>query len=135
MSRRADELTHQDRTVDLTDHAVAPPPPSVGMAVAGNGTAIASFVLGLLALVLTFTVALAPIAVVFGLVAVFMGFKGRGNAKRLGGLHKGLATSGLITGVLAVLLVAAATFAGLQLLNSNPQLQNDLGHAVEDVQS
>ena len=132
MSRRTDELTHRDRTVDVTDDTVAHHRSPI--VVDGNGTAIAAFVLGLLALVLTFTVALAPVAVVFALIAVFMGFKGRGNAKRTGGLHKGLATSGLITGLLSLLLVAAATFAGFQLLQSNPEVRSDVQNAVEDIQ-
>jgi hypothetical protein len=132
MSRRPDELTHQNRTVDVTDETVAMRRDPI--VVEGNGTAIAAFVLGLLALVLTFTVALAPVAVIFGLLGLFMGIKGRGNAKRHGGLHKGLATSGLLTGLLALLLVAAATFAGLQLLNNNPQLREDVGNVIEDAQ-
>lgn len=135
MARHADDITERDRTVDVTDSAVPPPPPSMPMAAAGNGAAIAAFVLGLLALVLTFTIALAPIALIFGLIAVFAGFKGRGNAKRLNGLHKGLATSGLVTGLVALLLLAAATVAGFQLLDANPELRDDLRNAVEGVQS
>ncbi len=148
MSRRAEDLNRTDETVDVIDtHAdrsvdvTAPRPQQPGFAPAttdGNGTAIAAFVLGMLAVTFAISVVSVVAGLLFGLIAIGMGAKGVGNAKRLGGLHKGLAVSGIVSGVLAVLLFAAVAVGGVTLFNqvsSNPQLQNQIEDTAEDVQS
>lgn len=168
MSRRSEDLSATDRAVDVTDrrdanvadrhvsdrhqvdtrdtvrrdteHASAPRPsaPAAPAPVEGNGTAIAAFVLGLLAVTYSIMVAAAPAGLLFGLIALVMGAKGMGNANRLDGLHKGLAITGLVTGLLALLLAAAVAFGGFQLfqeLQNNPQIQQQIQDAAENVQS
>lgn len=148
MSRRAEDLNRTDETVDVTDthrdrsvDVTAPRPQQPGFAPVttdGNGTAIAAFVLGMFAVTFAISVVSAVAGLLFGLIAIGMGAKGVGNAKRLGGLHKGLAVSGIVSGVLAVLLFAAVAVGGVTLFNqvsSNPQLQNQIEDTAEDVQS
>lgn len=167
MSRRSEDLSTADRSVDVTarrdanvtdrqvtdrhevdtrdtvrrdtEHTSAPRPsaPTGPTHVEGNGTAIAAFVLGLLAVTYSIMVAAAPAGLLFGLIAVVMGAKGMGNANRLGGLHKGLAITGLVSGLLALLLAAAVAFGGFRLfqeLQSNPQVQQQIQDAAENVQ-
>ncbi len=63
-----------------------------------NGMAIGALVLGILALI---TVWLPPLAIVFALVALVLGFLGMRKVPEVGG--RGLALGGIITGGLALL--------------------------------
>ena len=65
-----------------------------------NGFGIAALVLGILGLLSWFFL----IGGLFGLVAVVLGFLGRGRAKRGEATNGGVALAGIITGALAVLL-------------------------------
>lgn len=145
MSRRADEeggrevdVSDRDRT-ERRDHVADrgvghDGPGAVGY---GNGTAIAAFVLGLLALTLTFTIAAAPVAAIMALAALFMAFKGVGNANAMGGHHKGLAITGAITAALALLLIILGAIAGVYLFNeaaNNPELQQQIDELRQNVE-
>ena len=103
----------------------------------GNGMAIASLVVGMLAATMAFLVLSSPGAVLFGLIAIGLGIAGLGKANRFGGLHKGLAISGIVSGLLG-LLVGAAVIAGLVALGNEAQerLQDPaVQDRLQDVQS
>lgn len=107
----------------------------------GNGTAIAALIVGLLAATFAFLVLAAPAAILFGLVAIVLGAMGMGKAKRFGGLHKGLAISGLVSGLLGLLLGALTVFGGIQLFNqaqdeaqSNPEVQERIDALEQQLQ-
>jgi hypothetical protein len=85
---------------------------SVDTVADGNGMGIAAFVVGMLAATMAFLVLTSPGAILFGLIAIGLGVAGMSKANRLGGLHKGLSISGIVSGLLAV-LVAGAILAGL----------------------
>ncbi len=109
------------REIDLTDRPArstdAPIAPRHAPAAVGNGAAIAAFVTGMLSATFGFLIAPALAAVVFGLVAIGLGFKGVSVANRLGGMHKGLAISGIVAGVLGLLLGVAVIVGGITLWN------------------
>jgi len=73
-----------------------------------NGKAIASLITGISALVLALCTC--GVGGLVGLVAAFLGFKGRGDIKASGGRQTGdgLALGGIITGLVAVLIAVAA---------------------------
>jgi uncharacterized membrane protein HdeD (DUF308 family) len=81
----------------------APAPPRT------NGMAVASLVLGILALGLFFTIVF---PVIFGILAVIFGIFGISKASQ-GADHKGLAIAGLVCGVLgiAAMILFVAVFA------------------------
>jgi len=119
---------------------------STGRAVAveqtdGNGTAIAALVIGLLAATFAFLVLAAPAAILFGIVAVVLGAMGLSKANRFGGLHKGLAITGLVSGLLGLLLGALTVFGGIQLFNqaqdeaqTNPEVQERIDALEQQLQ-
>lgn len=73
----------------------------------GNGLAVAALVLGILAVVLFWTI---WGGIILGVLAVIFGAVGRGKAK-LGAPNKGLATAGLVLG--AAGLIGAVLFIAL----------------------
>lgn len=139
MARSADDRGYdldQNRTTSARTSAVTTGESDVD----GNGTGIAAFVVGMLAVTLGFLAIPFIAAILLGLAAIVLGAMGLGKAKRFGGLHKGLSMSGLITGVLGLLLGIAVPL-GLTALadrardefNSNPGLQNAASEAAEAV--
>lgn len=107
----------------------------------GNGSAIASLVIGFLAVTLAFTLLAAPAAILFGIVAAVLGFIGLGKANRFNGLHKGLAITGLVTGLLGLILGIAVIAGAVNIadrvrdeINSNPNLQESIEDAGSEVQ-
>ena len=74
------------------------PPPPVGPK---NGLAIASLVLAIIALLCVWSVF---VAVVLGLVAVVVGFFGRGRVKRGTANNGGVAIAGIVLGGLAIIV-------------------------------
>lgn len=69
---------------------------------ASNGVGVAALVVGILAFVLAFL--LFPIGALLGVVAVVLGVVGRGKAKRGEATNAGVATAGLVLGVVALLI-------------------------------
>ncbi|HVM19006.1 MAG TPA: hypothetical protein VM307_03495 [Egibacteraceae bacterium] len=103
----------------------------------GNGTAIASMVIGLLAATYAFTVAAAPAALIFGLIAIGLGISGMSKANALGGMHKGLAVTGLVSGALALLLsllIAAGIVAAFNQAQTDPALQQQINELEQNIQ-
>jgi hypothetical protein len=89
-----------------------PPPPSPYGAYGpppGNGAAVAALVLGIAAIFFVFTVLLAFLAFIPGGIAIVLGILGlRRAGERPDGQRRGLATAGIVLGVLASLASIAA---------------------------
>jgi len=96
-----------------------------------NGLGIAALVLGILAILTSITVVG---GVLFGLVAIVLGFIGRGRAKRGEATNGGMAMAGIITGIIGLLLSAALIAFGVSLVNSKAgkDLQSCLKSAGSD---
>lgn len=108
----------------------APPPaygaPAYGAPVGGpprNGRGVAALVLGILALLTSITVVG---GILFGVLALVFGVLGRGRARRQEATNGGMATAGIVLGLLGLLLSAALIVAGVSVLNS------DSGQAYQD---
>lgn len=106
----------------------------------GNGSAIASLVIGFLAATLAFTLLAAPAAILFGLIAAVLGFIGLGKANRFNGLHKGLAITGIVSGLLGLIAGIAVIAGAVNLadrvrdeINSNPNLQETIEGATSEA--
>src|ERR1700722_4273019 len=69
-----------------------------------NGVGTAALVLGILAIVLSWTVLG---GIVLGVLAVIFGIVGRGRANRGEATNRGSATAGIVTGVIGVVLAGA----------------------------
>jgi hypothetical protein len=85
-----------------------------------NGLGIAAFVLGILAILLGILL----IGGVLGVVAIGLGFAGRGRVRQGLATNRGVATAGIVLGflgfLLSVLTVAALVIGGLKLWHSQP---------------
>jgi hypothetical protein len=105
-----------------------PPPYGMPGAAPRNGFGIAALVLGILAVLGSITVVG---GVLFGLLAIVFGALGRGRAKRGEANNGGLATTGLVLGIIGVLLSAALIAVGVSLFNSDSgkKLQDCLNNA------
>ena len=83
----------------------APPPmpgaPGMAIASASNGFAVAALVLGILSLVMFFTIWL---PFLLGVLAIVFGALGITRANRIGGKQKGLAIAGLVCGAVGMVL-------------------------------
>ncbi len=121
------------------------PPPAYGQQQFGmppvpagnrNGLGTAALVLGILSLVTWFLF----IGGLFGIVAVVLGFLGRGRAKRREASNGGMALAGIVTGAVGILLTVlvivgvAALFSTGEFSNLTDCLQDAAGdpEAVED---
>lgn len=89
------------------------PPPATE---SKGGFAIAALVLGIVAIVTSFT---AIGGIVCGIAAVILGIVGRRRAKAGGGGGAGLATAGIVTGVVGLALTALLITIGL-VFSSSP---------------
>jgi hypothetical protein len=119
-----DRPPRTERTVDITDRAP--------MVVEGNGHAIAALVTGLLAATFAFLIGTALAAVLFGIAAIVLGAKGLSKANTLGGLHKGLAVTGLVSGGLGLLL-GLAIVIGAVTVAQDAQLQQQIQRQIEEL--
>lgn len=96
-----------------------------------NGLGVAALVLGILALLTSFTVLG---GVLFGLLAIVLGLVGRGRAKRGEATNGGMALAGVILGVLGLLISVALIALGASFLNSDSgkELQDCIESAGQD---
>jgi hypothetical protein len=85
-----------------------------------NGFGIAALVLGLLALLLCWTIVG---GIVFGIVAVIFGLLGRARARRGEATNGGMSVAGTVLGVIGLLLTIGLVALGVSLLRS-PAGQN-----------
>jgi len=91
-----------------------------------NGKALASLITGIGALVLALCTC--GLGGLVGLVAAFLGFKGRGDIKASGGRQSGdgLALGGIITGLVAVLIaLAAIALFAIAIATGNTEFSTD----------
>ena len=105
--------------------------PAFGQPPAGqakNGLGVAALVLGILAALTGFFV----IGGLFGVVAIVLGFLGRGRAKRGEATNGGLALAGIILGVIGVLLTAAVIAIGASFLSEFGNLTECRNSAGQD---
>jgi hypothetical protein len=99
--------------------------------VGGGGMATAALVLGILALVTSFTVVG---GIVLGLLAVIFGVIGLRRARRGLALGRGRAIAGIILGLLGIVVAAVVIAAGVSIFNSpeGKDLQSCLKNAGSD---
>jgi hypothetical protein len=155
MARPTDHQRTEREEVDVTDRATARPDgadarrddivtterraEAVGAEPAvraeGNGAAIASLVVGMLAATFAFYAVSVVAAVIAGIVAVGLGIRGLGLANRLGGLHKGLAVSGIVSGTLGLLLGIAIIAGGVTIFQNldTGDIPAELRQPIQDV--
>jgi hypothetical protein len=109
----------------------APPPmpgaPGMMPAPTSNGFAVAALVLGILSLVLFFTIWL---PFLLGVLAVIFGALGISRAKAMGGRQKGLAVAGLVCGI-AGMLVAVLFIVLIVNVVNNKDVQDVLTSLVQ----
>ncbi|MGH4014012.1 MAG: DUF4190 domain-containing protein [Pseudonocardiaceae bacterium] len=80
-----------------------------------NGFGIAALVLGLFALLLSWTIIG---GIIFGILALIFGLLGRARAKRGEATNGGLSVAGAVLGVLGLLIAIALVVFGVSILNS-----------------
>ena len=80
-----------------------------------NGFGIAALVLGLLALVLSWTIIG---GILFGILALIFGLLGRGRAKRGEATNGGLSVTGVVLGIIGLLIAIGLVAFGVSILNS-----------------
>lgn len=138
MARPADRMTNQSDSIDLDDRTSRR---RSDVATDGNGAAIAALVVGLLAATFAILIITVPAGIVFGIVAVILGAMGISKAGKLGGLHKGLAVTGLISGLLGLIIAGLTIWAGVtifqqgqQELQTNTELQQQLEELQQQVE-
>ncbi|MBV9822257.1 MAG: DUF4190 domain-containing protein [Actinobacteria bacterium] len=102
----------------MTDNSYGSMPPQAPVAtrpVGGGGMATAALVLGILALITSFTVFG---GVLLGLLAIIFGVIGLRRANRGLALGRGRAIAGIILGVLGILVAGLLIAIGVSILNS-----------------
>ena len=77
---------------------------AVPYAAKGNGMAVAGFVTGLLGLVLSIIPILFYAGIVLDVAGIVLGAIGRSRAKEPGVPHRGLATAGIVLGIVGVIV-------------------------------
>jgi hypothetical protein len=80
-----------------------------------NGAGTAALVLGIIAVVLCWTVIG---GIVLGILAVVFGFVGRGRVKRGEADNRRSTTAGIITGIVGIVLAGGLIALGFSILNS-----------------
>ena len=80
-----------------------------------NGLGTTALVLGVIAVVLSWTVVG---GIILGVLAVVFGIVGRGRAKRGEATNRKSATAGIVTGVVGIVLAGALIAFGVSVLNS-----------------
>jgi hypothetical protein len=87
-----------------------------------NGAGRAALICGVLALICAigfFLLITVPVAILLGLAAIVLGILGRGRVRRGLATNRGSATTGIVTGLLALLLLGGLAVGGVALFNSN----------------
>ena len=95
----------------------------------GNTAAIVALVLGIIG-VLAAVPTVGVLGVILGIVAIVLGIKGRRDVDRgQTRQHRGLATGGLVAGIISTVLgvlVVAAVIVGISFLASNPDVPREI---------
>ena len=69
-----------------------------------NGIAVAAGVVGIISLLVSFIPFFGFVAIPAGIVALVLGIIGRQRANSMGGMSKGMAITGIVTGTIAIVL-------------------------------
>ena len=127
------DTRHTTPTRDTRDSS--PTRPDLRVEVPSNGHAIGSLVTGMLAVTLAFLVIGAPAAILLGIAAIILGAMGVKRAGDYGGLLKGTAISGIVSGVLGLLLGLAIVIGGVTLFNQvdTNALQDEVNQLQQQV--
>lgn len=112
-----DEVSEISTPGDPRDSGAYPPPGDYGQSPVQrrNGFGIAALILGLLALVLSWTVIG---GIVLGALALIFGLLGRGRAKRGEATNGGMSIAGIVLGVAGLLIAIGLIAFGVSLINS-----------------
>ncbi len=94
-----------------------------------NGLGTAALVLGVLGILL----AIFLIGGLLGVLAIILGVVGLGRVRRGDANNRGVAIGGIVTGVIAVLLVAGIVALGVAFFQSNEEEFNDLRDCLEQA--
>lgn len=106
--------------------------PGDGRPAPNNGLGTAALVLGIIGLVLTVVLFFFPfLGLVLGIVAVVLGYQGRGRARRQEATNGGAALAGIITGAIAVVLAGIIIVIGVLVLQSDEF--DNLSDCLEDA--
>jgi 1,4-dihydroxy-2-naphthoate octaprenyltransferase len=122
--RLIDDHGHEDVPVVPAEHRTLPAKTST--------TAVFALVFGLLALVFAISVVLSPVALILGIVGIVLGVLGLKAVRRAGITGRGVAVSGLVLSVIAVLLVGGIA-AGLVTALNNESAVTWMEDRVNDL--
>lgn len=89
--------------------------PGYGYPRTRNGFGIAALVLGLFALLLSWTIIG---GILLGLLALIFGFLGRGRAKRGEATNGGMSIAGVVLGIIGILIAVGLVAIGTSIINS-----------------
>lgn len=95
-----------------------------------NGVGIAALILGIISVLAFWTFGF---GILLGIVAVILGIVGRNRAKRLEATNKGVATTGLVFGILGI--IAGAVFIALSVWVFNEVGGRDLTDCLSNAGS
>ena len=122
---RGDEVSAADpRIADGIEHRIRPARTSVAAA--------SALVFGVSALTCALSVVLAPVALVLGLIGIIVGAVGFKMAKRVGITGKGVAITGLLLSLLAVVLAGILAVGITTVLNDDRAVAR-LEQEVQDL--
>lgn len=100
-----------------------------------NGPAIAALVTGIIALLLSWIPGINLVAFVLAIAALITGFIGLKHAGRPDTGGRGMAITGLVTGVLAF-IIGILVYVGLaNFISNNPEIQEEIERQQEQQQN
>lgn len=138
MARRTEATERTDRhdtAAPETARRGAAPGHDLTVELPSNGHAIGALVTGMLAATLGFLVIAAPAAILLGIAAIVLGIMGISRAKDYGGLLKGTAVSGIVSGVLGLLLGLAVIIGGVTLFDQidTTEMRNQIDELQQEI--
>jgi hypothetical protein len=113
-------------------------PPGAGARVGeGNTEAIVALILGIVGIIAAF-LTVGVLGVILGIAAIVFGVMGRRKVDQgRTTQHRGVATGGLVTGIIATLIgliILALLVIGIAFLSSNPDFQQQLERQQRQLQ-
>lgn len=101
-------------------------PPAAHEGNRSNGPAIAALVTGIIALLLSWIPGINLVAFVLAIAALITGFIGLKHAGRPDTGGRGMAITGLVTGVLAIIVGVGVYFLAANFISNNPEIQEEI---------
>jgi uncharacterized membrane protein HdeD (DUF308 family) len=112
--------------------ASAPPPPPPQAVRRRNGAGTAALVVGIVSLVLAVLVIFALLAIPLGIIAAILGGIGMSRASKGQADNRGQALTGLITGVLSIVVAVAIGISFVGLIVENRSDLRKFGTCMND---